>query len=271
MGESYTYIIPFFAPIFWIKNVPKFSLDNEIFRKLDDRRSASFKVVYAPAPSWNHSAAVQLAYASNVHLAVQHVDFHETEGLLRGAVTGVVSPEDFADLRVDAAIVWHSDRRYYMGMPIDAAVGTTRALIDMDVTPILCCGEMPGTEFRQAVGSQLSILVTLLGEHLVRAVIAYEPVSSIKTNWNPDATALTAEVALDRAREIRAMVAAARGDETARRVVLLYGGSANAENLPQLLGTMTPADRVLDGGLIASAFVSDPVALIEAATPFALD
>ena len=80
-------------------------------------------------------------------------------------------------------------------------------------------------------------------QDLLRIILAYEPVWAIGTGRTA-----SPEVAQEVHRSIRAWLAQRFGDETARQVRILYGGSIKPENISDL---MRQPD--IDGGLVGGA------------------
>ncbi len=96
----------------------------------------------------------------------------------------------------------------------------------------------------------------LSAEDFSKIVIAYEPIWAIGTG----VTAST-EQAQDMLAFIRSIIAAKFGAQIADNTSILYGGSCNAKNAPELF-----SQPDIDGGLIggASLKVADFKAIIDA-------
>ena len=165
----------------------------------------------------------------------------------QGALTGEVSPTQFADAGCTLVLVGHSERRQILGESNQVVARKFAAAQAIGLTPVLCVGET--LEQREAgktldvVGQQLDSVIEELGiDAFVNAVIAYEPVWAIGTG-------LTAspQQAQDVHAAIRAQLAA-ENSEVARGVRLLYGGSVKAANAVELFGMPD-----IDGGLIGGA------------------
>jgi len=114
--------------------------------------------------------------------------------------------------------------------------------------PIFCIGET--LEERNAevhfnvVKDQLSEgLFHLDDEQFGKIVIAYEPVWAIGTGLTA-----TSDQAQEIHEFIRKEIAARYGEEVAEDTTILYGGSCNAKNAPDLF-----AKPDIDGGLIGGA------------------
>ena len=182
----------------------------------------------------------QLLEGSAVQLGAQDVSQHEA-----GPYTGESSATMLREFGVRYALVGHSERRQYHAES-DAAVAikAQRALVE-GITPILCLGETleqrEAGQTEQVVMRQLAAAIDLLGVHLPRVVLAYEPVWAIGTGR----TATPAQAQQVHAL-LRSQLAAAQPGAVA--VPILYGGSMNAGNAAELL-----AQPDIDGGLIGGA------------------
>jgi len=129
------------------------------------------------------------------------------------------------------------------------------------LTPIYCCGEAldvrNANEQNAFVKNQLDeTIFNLSADDFKKIVIAYEPIWAIGTG----VTAST-EQAQDTLAFIRTAIAEKFGQDIAEGTSILYGGSCNAKNAPELF-----AQPDIDGGLIggASLKVADFKAIIDA-------
>ena len=178
-----------------------------------------------------------------VALGAQHCNDHD-----RGAFTGEVSPQMLARLGVRYVIVGHSERRQHFGMSDEQVAATLRAVLQHDMTPILCVGE---TEEERADGrtetrlaSQLeAALQELDASHVAGLVVAYEPIWAIGTGRA--ATAVDAE---DACLFVRDKVGELAGADAAASIRVQYGGSVNPENAADLM-----AEPDVDGLLVGGA------------------
>jgi len=165
-----------------------------------------------------------------------------------GAFTGEVSARMLSDLGCRYTIVGHSERRRYHHETDALVAEKAKRLLEEGITPILCVGEpLEVRERGEAVPYTLAQLRGSLeglnppGPEAL--VIAYEPVWAIGTGRN--ATPQDAE-AMHQA--IRQTLAELYGEEFARRVRILYGGSVNPKNFADLLSMPN-----VDGGLVGGA------------------
>jgi triosephosphate isomerase len=170
-----------------------------------------------------------------------------------GAYTGEIAASMLARLGCSYVIVGHSERRQHHSES-DALVGLkAQAALGSGITPIVCVGE-PG-EIRDEGGHVEHVLASL--EASVDGlqvedpngnpglVIAYEPVWAIGTGRSagPDD-------AQEMCAAIRGRVAKRFGEDFARAVRVLYGGSVKPANARDLM-----AQPDVDGALVGGASI----------------
>ncbi len=165
-----------------------------------------------------------------------------------GAFTGEVSMRQWADLKVNAVLIGHSERRMYFDEDNDFLKEKIDAAMLEGITPFFCCGEP--IHIREAaahidyVKNQMEESVFhLSASEFEKIVVAYEPIWAIGTG-------LTASV--EQAEEmhaaIRSWISNKYGKETADKISILYGGSCNPSNAEALFACPN-----VDGGLIGGA------------------
>jgi len=165
-----------------------------------------------------------------------------------GAYTGEVSGPMLAKLGCSFVTVGHSERREYHGESDELVNKKVKAALKHGITPILCVGEK--LEVREA-GEHITHNTTQLveglkglkAEQVKDVVVAYEPVWAIGTG--KVATPADAEEVCG---AIRATLAEKYGAEVASSVRVLYGGSAKANNISDLV-----ACENIDGALVGGA------------------
>lgn len=162
----------------------------------------------------------------------------------KGAFTGELSVAMAKEAGAAAALVGHSERRHVFGETDEETSKKVGALLDAELTPMLCVGEK--LEEREA-GDTISVVTRQLGaldgldaRTLERVPIAYEPVWAIGTGK----TATPADAAEVHA-AIRAWFVDRGADAGAVRI--LYGGSVKVENVRALVSE-PDIDGVLVGG-----------------------
>ncbi|AIG77820.1 Triosephosphate isomerase [Amycolatopsis japonica] len=165
-----------------------------------------------------------------------------------GAYTGDVSGPMLAKLGCSFVTVGHSERREYHGESDELVNKKVKAALKHGITPILCVGEK--LEVREA-GEHIAHTTTQLveglkglkAEQVKDVVVAYEPVWAIGTG-----KVATPQDAEEVCGAIRATLAENYGAEVASSVRVLYGGSAKANNISDLV-----ACENIDGALVGGA------------------
>lgn len=192
------------------------------------------------------SVATVLDYdKSDIALGAQDVFWEKS-----GAYTGAISPQMLKAVGCRYCIVGHSERREYFGESNNDVGRKAKALLSVDITPIVCVGE--GIDVREVgAGEALDFVVVQVAAALEsidfadvgRIVVAYEPIWAIGTGRTA-----TPEIAQDMCAGIRACIADIAGADAANKVRILYGGSMKPENA----ASFAPEPDI-DGGLIGGA------------------
>ncbi len=218
----------------------------EKFRALVERSEHCEIVICPPAP--NLPAAIAGAQGTRVGIGAQNMFWAK-----EGAYTGEVSGAMIRSLGCSHVIVGHSERRQYFGETNESVLKKTLAALDAGLTPIVCVGET--LEHREA--GQTEAVITdhcqggtsgLSAEQFSKILIAYEPVWAIGTGKTA-----TPEIAADAHRMIRAHASSAFGQEAAKSLRILYGGSVKPDNIKGLM-----AQPEIDGALVGGASL-DPI------------
>ncbi|WP_414937686.1 triose-phosphate isomerase [Amycolatopsis sp. cmx-11-51] len=165
-----------------------------------------------------------------------------------GAYTGDVSGVMLKKLGCSFVTVGHSERREYHAESDELVNKKVKAALKHGITPILCVGEK--LEVREA-GEHIAHTTTQLveglkglkAEQVKDVVVAYEPVWAIGTG-----KVATPQDAEEVCGAIRATLAEKFGAEVASSVRVLYGGSAKANNISDLV-----ACENIDGALVGGA------------------
>jgi triosephosphate isomerase len=165
-----------------------------------------------------------------------------------GAFTGETGINMLLDLQCRYVIVGHSERRHKLGETDSLINRKVLAAVEAGLEVIACIGETLEQrrrgETRKCLESQLiGALAGLTGEQVQHVAVAYKPVWAIGTGVNA-----TPEQAQEGAAEIRGLVKARFGEESARTLQILDGGSINATNAATLMHLPDT-----DGGLIGHA------------------
>jgi triosephosphate isomerase len=189
------------------------------------------------------SAVNQLVNGTVINVASQNCADKES-----GAFTGEVSAAMVKSTGANFVILGHSERREYYGetsIILNSKIAMAQA---NGLTPIYCCGEplaiRKANIQNEYVKKQLDeTIFNLSVDDFSKIVIAYEPIWAIGTG----VTASTQQ-AQDMLAFIRSLIATKFGKKTAENTSILYGGSCNAKNAPELF-----AQPDIDGGLIGGA------------------
>jgi len=183
-------------------------------------------IVLCP-PAISIPATVVALHGSRVAVGAQNI-YWEKEG----AFTGEISAEMILAAGCSHVIIGHSERRQYFGETDSTVNKKLQRALESGLRPIVCVGEV--LEEREAgltedvLRRQCSIaLREISGDQAHKLTIAYEPVWAIGTGKNA-----TPQMAAEAHAIIRAEVAEAVGDEVAKNLRILYGGSVKPENMP---------------------------------------
>ncbi len=198
-------------------------------------------VVICP-PAVYLDQAQKLLTDSRISLGAQNVS-----EFVKGAYTGEIAASMLAEIGCHYVLVGHSERRSLYGETDAVVAKKMAALLEQDLTPVLCVGESESErasgETEQVISLQLAAAIEVIGiEALAKTIIAYEPVWAIGTG-----NTATPQQAQAVHLHIRQQLAQ-RSEKVAAELPLLYGGSVNAGNAAELF-----AMPDIDGGLIGGA------------------
>lgn len=218
-------------------------------------QSDSVELLVCPPFPYLAAMAAKLS-GTGIALGAQNVSQHQA-----GAYTGETAPSMLGEVGCKYVIVGHSERRAIMGESSETVAAKFQAAQDAGLIPLLCVGESQQqretNQTEAVIDEQLNAVVDGSGiEAFRRAVIAYEPVWAIGTGLTA-----TPQQAQDVHRHIREVLAA-RQQDVAATVKILYGGSVKGDNAAALFGKPD-----IDGGLIGGASLNsaDFLAIAEAA------
>jgi len=200
------------------------------------------QIVLAP-PYTALAAVAEVIRGTSLILGAQNVHWEA-----QGAYTGEISIPMLEDAGCGAVILGHSERRQHFVETDETVNRRLRAVMRSSLTPIVCIGETLAQRedgsYHAVLSQQLAGGLDLLThQDLLRIILAYEPVWAIGTGRTA-----SPEIAQEVHRSIRTWLAQRFGDETARKVRILYGGSIKPENISDL---MRQPD--IDGGLVGGA------------------
>lgn len=215
----------------------------ELISAVAKKANESSNLVIACVPYTDLTAAISAADGTKLHIGAQNV--HWTES---GAYTGEISVKMLKEIGVEYVIIGHSERRQYFGETDETVMKRAEAAVRGGISPIICVGE---TLEERENGSMKKVLETQLVEGLKAlsatdiqgAIIAYEPVWAIGTGKTA-----TADEANNAIGYIRKVLGKIYGEDIAKHISILYGGSMNEKNAEELL-----CMPHIDGGLIGGA------------------
>jgi len=219
------------------------SLFSEIVNMAKDEVLGDQQVVVCSPFIHLHSIAQLAKGVGRVAVGAQNLYFEEA-----GAYTGEVSALQVKSTGANYVILGHSERRAYFHEDDYVLSKKVDAALKHGLTPIFCIGETQeereSDRYFEVIRKQLEQGVFHLGnDAFTGIVLAYEPVWAIGTG-------LTASP--EQAQEVHAFirneVAKQYNQDIASRTTLLYGGSCNPKNAPELF-----AQPDIDGGLIGGA------------------
>jgi len=193
-------------------------------------------------PSQVYLQGVQAGLRPDVSVGAQDC---WTQG--NGAFTGETSADMLSDMGVGWVIIGHSERREKGEADAEVAAKAKYAL-DKGLSVMACCGEP--LEAREAgttndfVFPQIKAYAdAFTKEDWEKVVIAYEPIWAIGTGLTA-----TPQQAQDTHAAIRQYLGEVAGADVAENTRILYGGSANAGNAPDL-----SSNPDIDGFLVGGA------------------
>lgn len=196
------------------------------------------------APSFtNLFSAFQGLRQDNIEVVAQNMHFAED-----GAYTGEVSAGMLQSVGIKTVILGHSERRAYFNETDESLAKKVDTAIAHNMRVIFCFGEeladrKAGNE-ETVVKSQIKNALFHLGADAFKhIVLAYEPVWAIGTGETA-----TPEQAQDMHAFIRKTLTDKYGDQTAKNVSILYGGSVKPNNAKEIFSKPD-----VDGGLIGGA------------------
>lgn len=219
------------------------SLFSEIVNMVKDEVIGQQEVVVC-SPAIHLYSLGQLAHtAVNVSVGAQNI--HQAES---GAYTGEISAAQVKSVGAEYVILGHSERRAYFGETDELLAEKVNIALKHGLKPIFCIGETKeereSGKFFDIIKTQLEKgLFHLSAEQFGQVVLAYEPVWAIGTG-------LTASP--EQAQEVHAFIretlANQYDQQLADDTTILYGGSCNPSNAPDLF-----SQKDIDGGLIGGA------------------
>lgn len=208
------------------------------------RQEASVDMILC-APFTALSTLQQALLNSQIQLGSQNM-YHEP----KGAFTGEISATMLKACGVSHVIIGHSERREYFHENDVLVNLKVKAALENGLNPILCCGESLAE--REAGGFEAKILrqielglsgIQMIPSYHERILIAYEPIWAIGTGKTCDDNEANRILGL-----IRNQLARLYGEDAAKALRLLYGGSVKPSTMAAQI-----SQPHIDGGLVGGA------------------
>jgi triosephosphate isomerase len=219
------------------------SLFSEIAHMAKDELHANQQLVVCSPSIFLHSL-VQLGKSiQNLEIGAQNIHH-----MASGAYTGEISASQVASTGAKYVIIGHSERRAYFHEDDQLLAQKVDIALTNGLTPIFCVGE---TQDERESGRYVEVIAHQIRKGIghinpsdfSKIIIAYEPVWAIGTG-------LTASP--EQAQEVHAFIREELSrlftQDLAIHCSILYGGSCNPKNAPELF-----AQPDIDGGLIGGA------------------
>lgn len=219
-----------------------------------NRRSGVDSVVCPPFVSL--SAVADALKGTKVGVGAQNMHYEE-----KGAFTGECSPPMIKPF-CQYVILGHSERRAYFAETDETVNKKIHAALAHGLTPIVCVGETlaqneTGETHEFVSGQVRAAFAGVTAEQAAGCIIAYEPIWAIGTGKSATAADAGRIIGLT----VRGAIADIYGEETAQKLRVQYGGSANPANIAEYM-----AHPDIDGALVGGASLKvDFVAMVEAA------
>ncbi len=178
---------------------------------------------------------------TNIKLGAQDVHWEE-----EGAYTGKISCSMLIDSGCEYVIIGHSEQRTYFYETDETINKKLKKALDKNLIPIFCIGETlqqrDANQHKEIVRNQILNGLKEIKD-IKNTVIAYEPVWAIGTGRNA-----TPEQAQEMHQYIRNTINELYGEDKAKSIRVLYGGSLKPENAKEIF-----SQPDIDGGLVGGA------------------
>ncbi len=181
--------------------------------------------------------------ATDIGVGAQNMHFAEN-----GAYTGECAANMLTPY-CQYVIIGHSERREFFNETDEGVNKKAKAALAHGLIPIICVGETlaqnEAGETQAFVSGQVrAALAGLTADQVASLVIAYEPIWAIGTGKSASAAEAGSIIGLS----VRGPIAEIFGEETAQKVRIQYGGSANEKNIAEYM-----AQPDIDGALVGGA------------------
>lgn len=177
------------------------------------------------------AAAREILQGSRIRLGAQNMCWED-----QGQFTGEISPLMLKELAVDLVEIGHSERRHVFGETDEEERKKVTAAVRHGFQALLCVGEtLEQKEYGisdEVLRIQLKVgLGDMRAEDGGKLMVAYEPVWAIGVHGIPAGE----DYVNERHRVMKQTLAELLGEEAAREIPVLYGGSVNPGNAVPLI------------------------------------
>lgn len=204
------------------------------------------------------SAVSDAVKGTKIGVGAQNMHFEE-----KGAYTGECAAAMIKPF-CQYVILGHSERRAYFAETDETVNKKVHTALAHGLTPIICVGESldqnEAGETQDFVSGQVrAAFAGVTADQAAGCIIAYEPIWAIGTGKS----ATVADAGRIIGLTVRGAIADIYGEQTAQKLRVQYGGSANPSNIADY---MSHPD--IDGALVGGASLkTDFVAMVKAAAP----
>lgn len=210
------------------------------FKTFNKKLVKSNRLVYGFAPTH-----LGLAVAAELIKGQTILMSQDVSDKLQGSFTGQVSCQQLKDLKINYAIVGHSEARQYLGCDDKLVNKKVLTCLANNIHPVICIGESLNQynkkQTKQVLAKQLKTIFNRVKD-ANKCLIAYEPLWAIGTGKTP-----TLKEISDLCHYIRQVMKQLFGNSVAKQLPILYGGSVNENNAPDII-TLKDVDGSLIGG-----------------------
>lgn len=178
---------------------------------------------------------------SSIKVGAQNMYFED-----KGAFTGETSPVMLKNMGVEYVIIGHSERRQYFKETDQLVNKKLKAALKHSIKPILCLGET--LEQREEKKEKEIVRNQIINDFdgidtADSIIIAYEPIWAIGTGKTA-----TSKEANEMSSFIRNVILNIYSKKISDNMIILYGGSVNAQNVSEIMN-----ESDIDGALVGGA------------------
>lgn len=216
----------------------------EIRQGLDLIKNEEIDIVICP--TFLQIPLLKVLFRGNIKLGAQDVFWEE-----KGAFTGEISCQQLKEFGCSYVILGHSERRNNLGETDEMVAKKVKAATSNSLFPIICLGESAkerkeGQTEKKILSQLESFLNKLSVQEVKKIIIAYEPIWAIGTGQ-----ACAAKDAQTCALLIRQVIGKKFGEDIAKRIRIVYGGSVSPQNIEGFVSVSE-----IDGALVGSESLS---------------